>query len=157
MDIALFRKAFWDKFGATRNVPEYVFWDPIDRLKEDACPEVDGMISIKKQRLLNLAFSFLQPDECYLEVGTYKGKSLISAMQNNPWRPVVACDNFVQFQALGNSREELRTNLARYGFEDHVIFYDCDFREVYTAERLPHPVGLYFYDGAHDYQAQYDA
>lgn len=157
MDIAVFRKAFWQAFGATRNDPEYRFGDPLEGIREDLCPDVDGMMSIKKQRLLNLAFANLPSGEAYLEVGTFKGKSLISAMHGNPIRPVIACDNFNEFRDLGNDLGETRKNLARYGLEERVTFWDCDFRSVYTPDRIPHPIGLYFYDGAHDYEAQYDA
>ncbi len=156
MDIAAFRKAFWDTFGTSRNVPEFQYWDPIEGTKADSCPDVDGMMSIKKQRLLNMAFAHLNEDECYLEVGTFKGKSLISAMLDNPPRPVIACDNFGEFQDRGNALEETQSNLARHNLAGRVEFYDCDFRAVYTPERLPYPIGLYFYDGAHDYAAQYD-
>ncbi len=113
------------------------------------------MLSIKKQQLLNLAFGLLAEGEAYLEVGTYQGKSLVSAMIDNPHRPVFACDSFSQFE--GNTFEITQANLAKYGLLDRVRFYDCDFGEIFSPERLPLPVGLYFYDGAHDYDSQYKA
>ena len=154
MDTAAFRRAFWEKFqGKERNEPNYAYWDPIVVSEVDLCPGVEGMMSIKKQQLLNLAFSFLEEGEAYLEVGTYQGKSLLSAMLNNPVRPVYACDNFSEFDT--NSLEITEANLAHYNLRDQVAFHDCDFTEIFTEESLPDPIGLYFYDGAHDDESQY--
>ncbi|GMU91446.1 MAG: hypothetical protein AMXMBFR4_05040 [Candidatus Hydrogenedentota bacterium] len=155
MNVAAFRAAFEHRLGSLMNVPTYEFWDPIVCSKMDLCPDIQGMLSIKKQKLLNLAFNMLGENEAYLEIGTYHGKSLISAMIGNPARPVFACDNFSQFE--DNSLETAISNLERYGLRDRVIFYNADFRTVYTREKLPVPVGLYFYDGAHDFDSQYEA
>jgi predicted O-methyltransferase YrrM len=128
---------------------------------EDPCPDVVGMASAKKLALLSTAVSFLpvSGEECYLEVGTYQGKSLISALINNPGRCAVACDNFSLFEddAAPKNRVALERNLARYGLSDRVRFFDRDFRDLLSAwddERLP-SVGVYFYDGAHDEESQY--
>ena len=154
MNIEAFRKAFWDHFkGKERNDPDYSHWDPIVSSQIDLCPQVEGMISIKKQQLLNLAFRFLDEGEAYFEVGTYQGKSLLSAILNNPRRPVYACDNFSQFDV--NSFRITRANLDRYGLFDRVVFFDADFLTVYDTAHLPVPLGLYFYDGAHDDASQY--
>ena len=156
MDIAAFRKEFWDVFkGAQRNEPDYSYWDPLIARQVDPCFDVEGMASIKKQQLLNLAFRHVGPGECYFEVGTYKGKSLISAMLHNPPIPVYACDDFSLFD--GNAFEVTMSNLRRYGLEDKVTFYSCDFTQVYTREKLPVPIGAYFYDGAHEEEPQYQA
>ena len=135
--------------------PTYEFWDPIVARAMDSCPDVEGMLSIKKQRLLSLAFGLLDEDEAYFEIGTYRGKSLLSAMLGNPPRPVFACDNFSQFD--DNSFDIVQQNLAKYDLKDRVVFYNCDFLESFDPSRLPVPIGLYFYDGAHDFTSQYEA
>ncbi len=135
-------------------IPDELLFSPFVAQKEDLCPDVQGMLSLRKQRLLNLAYRLLPPGEAYLEVGTYHGKSLLSAMLNNPLRPTHAVDNFSEFE--GNSLEVLQKNLAHYGLADKVTFHDADFRTIYTPENLPQPVGLYFFDGPHDEQSQYD-
>lgn len=156
MNCKFFQDAFSDRFrGRLLNLPTYEYWDPIVSHKLDSCPDVDGKLSLKKQQLLNLAFRFLDPGEAYFEVGTYQGKSLISAMIDNPPRPVFACDNFSQFD--DNSFETLHNNLAKHGLSGNVTFFNCDFLEAYAPSKLTLPIGLYFYDGAHDYQSQYDA
>ncbi|MCU0606087.1 MAG: class I SAM-dependent methyltransferase [Candidatus Edwardsbacteria bacterium] len=157
MNIGAFQKAFHREFPAKRrHVPtpwhRHWFW----RRFFDPCPDVPGMISVKKQRLLNLAFSFLAAGECYLEVGTYQGKSLISAVKGNPPRPVHAVDNFTEFTAA-NTQQLLMANLARYGMGDKVKFHNADFRTAVNRALVAEPVGLYFYDGAHDEESQYAA
>jgi predicted O-methyltransferase YrrM len=154
MDVKNFRKAFWTHFnGAQRNNPNQELWDPAVSQSLDLCPDVEGKLSLKKQQLLNLAYRLLPDDEAYLEVGTYHGKSLLSALIGNPLRPTIACDNFSEFDV--NSLTITLENLRKYDLDDAVTFYDCDFREIFTPERLPEPIGLYFYDGAHDEESQY--
>ena len=156
MNIDAFKAAFADRFSAQIiNSPTYELWDPIIIRQLDPCFDVEGMLSLKKQQLLNLAFKLLDEGEAYFEVGTYRGKSLISAMLENPARPVYACDNFSEFE--DNTLEILQANLTKYDFAKHVEFYNCDFLEAYTREHLPIPIGLYFYDGAHDFDSQYEA
>jgi len=129
--------------------------------RPDPCPDIVGMASAKKLHLLNRAVSFLPSSapECYLEVGTYQGKSLVAAMLGNPGRHGVACDNFSLFDdpTKPQNKATLQRHLARYGLSEQVRFFDCDFRELLASwlERGLPPVGVYFYDGAHDELSQY--
>src|SRR5688572_469912 len=110
MDTTAFRRAFWTRFdGSRRNQPDDSLLDARTQMSRDLCPDVHGMLSLKKQQLLNLAFSMLPEGEAYLEVGTYMGKSLLSAMIGNPQRSVYAVDNFSQFEE--NSFPVLKGNL----------------------------------------------
>ena len=122
----------------------------------DPFPSVSGMASIKKLRLLRLAYSLLEPREGYLEIGTYRGKSLISAVVPNDRRPTYACDNFSEFIESSSEKILLR-NLERYGVKDQVVFFNDDFRKILDRRFIKHSIGLYFYDGAHDFQSQYEA
>ena len=66
----------------------------------DPCPDVRGMASAKKLKLLRFSsklFTKRGNAECYLEVGTYQGKSTIAALLNNPEVVAVACDDFSLF------------------------------------------------------------
>lgn len=154
MDVKAFREAFWKRCGgAARNVPCEAHWYPEVREAIDLCPDVEGMLSIKKQQLVNLGYSLLDDGEAYLEVGTFQGKSLVSAMLGNSPRPTFACDNFSEFDT--NSFAITQQNLAKYGLRDRVVFYDCDFTRIYNPDHLPVPIGFYFYDGAHDEESQY--
>lgn len=118
------------------------------------------MASPKKLQLLNLAVAQLPEDgrECYLEVGTYQGKSLIAALMNNRNRFAVACDDFSEFDD-GSTSTTLESNLRRYRMLNRVRFYNESFQSLFqrwNAEQLP-PIGVYFYDGAHDELSQYEA
>jgi predicted O-methyltransferase YrrM len=129
----------------------------------DPCPDVFGMASPKKLRLLNQLVACLPADgtDCYLEVGTYQGKSLVGALQGNPGRVAVACDNFSLFDDPVTPRNQklLKENLARHGLIQQARLFDCDFRALlgrWREERLP-PIGAYFFDGPHDEESQYQA
>ena len=119
----------------------------------DPCPDVSGLCAPKNQKLLQIAYSCLPENECYLEIGTASGKSLISAMLGNPPRQVVACDNFSHFEEF-NSLVQLRENLVKYGLDQKVIFYDADFMDVLNKGKVSQPVGLYFYDAEHSFAGQ---
>lgn len=150
MNTEAFRGEFWKAFGGPRrNRPGAL---PLDN-GPDLCPDVQGMLSLRKQRLLNLAFSMLPENEAYFEVGTFQGKSLISAQLGNAPRTVYAADNFAEF--AGNDYETLWGNLGRYRLQAQVSFHNGDFRDACTPDFLRVPVGLYFYDGAHDLESQY--
>ena len=156
MDVSKFRKAFWIAFnGVERNQPNDDLLNPDEHLARDLCPDVPGMLSLRKQQLLNMAFALIPEGEAYLEVGTYMGKSLISAMAGNYPRPVYAVDNFSEFEE--NSYEVLRSYLESYGVFDDICFCNGDFREVLGAGIVTTPIGLYFYDGSHDCESQYVA
>lgn len=155
MDTEAFNTAFLAQCDRQyREHPNYEHWDPIERQNIDPFPTLQGMLSIKKQQLLNLAFKHLPEGEAYFEIGVYHGKSILSAMYMNPPRTAYACDNFSQFDdnALDILQENLRTN----GKLEQVTFFDCDFVESLTQEKLREPIGLYFYDGAHDEESQFN-
>jgi len=134
---------------------------PFNRLARkilDPCPDVSGMASYKKLLLIELVASLLAEDECYLEVGTFQGKSLVAALSRNPRVRAVACDNFSEFNDSGVNRMTLEQNLRRHALSERVHFFDMDFRALIASWRergLP-KIGGYFYDGAHDKKSQYD-
>jgi predicted O-methyltransferase YrrM len=134
--------------------PTTILEDHFVRSYFDPCFDVNGMTCVKKQLLLRLACSFLGPGEAYVEVGTFQGKSLISAIHERQGFPVYACDNFSEFKEY-NSLEILMANLERYGLRERVKVFDADFRNIMTRTDIPDPVGVYFFDGAHDYDSQY--
>ena len=71
---------------------------------------VPGLARANNLALLNVAARCLEPGECYVEVGTYHGSSLIAAMFESD-ADFVALDNW----SLGDgSREQLDRNLARF-------------------------------------------
>ncbi|MDX6454708.1 MAG: hypothetical protein QOD48_815 [Gaiellaceae bacterium] len=114
---------------------------------------VPGLARANNLALLNAAASCLQPDESYVEVGTYHGTSLIAAMLDND-AEFVAIDNW----SLGDgSREQLDRNLARFGFAGRAEMIEGDAFETLRSDRLAgRKVGVYYYDNGHEYEQQLD-
>lgn len=157
MNLAAFRKRFEIKYPRHK-IDQVSQWYEIGMVRNwfDPCPNIKGMSSIKKLRLLHIAYGCLNQDECHVEIGTYTGKSLISAMLNNPIRKTYACDNFSQFSDT-SSESILFANLEKYGIKNDVNFFNSDFRKILNERFINLPIGLYLYDGAHDFDSQYQA
>jgi len=133
-------------FGGDLSVPH-----PLDRRFRALLGDVRGMATESKLALLNLAAAHLEPGEAYLEVGTFKGLSLIGAMLGNRHARFYAIENFLEFNLDAQaSRAELLGNLARWVEPDRVELLEGDcFRLLRRRRLLGAPVGVYFYDGAH--------
>jgi predicted O-methyltransferase YrrM len=114
---------------------------------------VPGLARANNLALLNAAASCLQPDEAYVEVGTYHGTSLIAAMLDND-AEFVAIDNW----SLGDgSREQLDRNLTRFSFAGRAEIIEGDAFETLRSGRLAgRKVGVYYYDNGHEYEQQLD-
>lgn len=162
MDYERFRRELEQTFpSASRDVPAVHLEDAFTRRQFDPCPDVDGMNSVKKQELLRLAVSCLEPREAYYEVGAYKGKSLISALAHGDRDYYAyACENFSEFRSEDHTPELLRRRLERHlgpFAEKYIRVFETDFRLVTNPSDIRHPIGVFFYDGAHDFDSQYSA
>src|SRR5208282_5919752 len=116
--------------------------------------EIPGMATENKLRLLNCAVAAIDADEVYVEVGCYKGASLVGAAASNPHARIFACDNFSQFDGAADA---LRRTLDARTASGQVTFCDMDFRDfLATAPWRPARIGAYFYDGGHSFHDQYD-
>ena len=115
--------------------------------------EVPGLARENNLALLNLAASMLEPDECYVEIGSYRGTSLIASMIGNDEREFVAIDNF----SLGDgSREQLEENIRRFGLESPTIVEGDAFQLVPSGALAGKRVAVYYYDNGHGYEQQLD-
>jgi predicted O-methyltransferase YrrM len=113
--------------------------------------EVAGMTTARQVAVLNLAARLLPPDECYLEVGTFKGRSICGATRGVEGGCFVAIENFVEFGMSGReARAELEANLSRHcaGKDVRVVEGDA-FAVLRSGHAVDRPVGVYFYDGEH--------
>ena len=145
MDLEAFQAALAGLFGGDLRADH-----PTDRRFRAVLDDVPGMATENKLALLNLAAAHLEPGEAYLEVGSFKGLSLIGAMLGNDGRRFYAIENFLEFNPDGRARAELEANLARWAGPGgaRVLEGDC-FDLLRTGAGLEEPVGVYFYDGAH--------
>lgn len=117
---------------------------------------IPGFTSSKVKTLLHRLISKLPPDECYLEIGCLCGSTLVSALLDHKDVSAYACDNFSEFEARFDARKNLPANLAAYANRLPKIDFrnmDC-FALAKEPAPFAKPVGVYFYDGSHDEQAQ---
>jgi predicted O-methyltransferase YrrM len=128
---------------------------PADPRFGEVAAAVPGFSTPAELAVLNLATRRLPAGEAYLEVGTFKGRSLAGALLDAPDRPYVAVENFQEFGMLAaESRAELRSVLDTASRPVTLHDGDC-FAVLARREALPAPVGVYFYDGAHTGLAHY--
>jgi predicted O-methyltransferase YrrM len=123
---------------------------PRDRRFRSLLDDVGGMATENKLALLNLAASFLDPDDVYLEIGTYLGTSVIAAAMDNDGR-FIAVDNYSQF---GGPEDRCRENIRRYAAEK-VTLVNRDAWEFLAS--FHERVGVYFYDAGHTFREQWCA
>ncbi|HTW89179.1 MAG TPA: class I SAM-dependent methyltransferase [Candidatus Binataceae bacterium] len=155
MDFAAFLadcRAQWPEFDDPRRLARSI--KPADRRLADYPKQIRGMATENKLMLLNLAVAHLGPHEVYVEVGCYRGLSLVCAAAGNARASIYACDNFSQFKG---SSDQLRQTLAAHTPPGQVRFFDLEFREfLLHAPWRPAQIGVYFYDGGHSFADQYE-
>ncbi|MBD2048885.1 tetratricopeptide repeat protein [Coleofasciculus sp. FACHB-64] len=124
---------------------------------QQALDQVQGMTTANVMQLLNFAVACMEPDEIYCEIGCYQGSTLIGALLDHPERMAYAIDNFAEFDPAGENLGKLIDNLSKFDIQDRVYFYNQDFEEFLLELREINPddkIGVYLYDGAHDYRSQ---
>jgi len=87
----------------------------------------------------------------YLEIGTWKGSSLCSAMFNNKIT-CLAIDNFSEF---GGPREDFFKNLDKYKGINNVNFIEKNCWDVDV--NVIGKFNIYMYDGNHNHDSHYKA
>jgi predicted O-methyltransferase YrrM len=123
---------------------------PRDRRFRQVLDNLGGMTTENKLALLNLAASFLEPGEVYLEIGTYLGTSVIAAALGNGGE-FIAVDDFSQF---GGPEKECRRNLSCYSPEQTTLVVGDAWGFLDSLDR---PVGVYFYDAGHTFNDHWRA
>jgi Methyltransferase domain len=115
--------------------------------------EIPGLTKPNNLALLNLAAKQLPHRESYVEVGSFRGTSLVAAMLGNEKKQFVAIDDFSMRDA---SRAQLERNVARFGLTGAEIL-EGDAFEILRSDALDdRSVGVYYYDAAHTYEQQLD-
>ena len=118
--------------------------------------DIPGLSSPKMCNLLNGLVARMDPGERYLEVGCWRGRTLLSAALNNTDRICIGCDKFRAFgreTGLGfMARRALYANVERYAGRRAAIWFH-DMRSAAFFARGPlGPVGVFFYDGGNSYR-----
>jgi predicted O-linked N-acetylglucosamine transferase (SPINDLY family) len=119
--------------------------------------QVKGTTTANIMQLLNFAVECMEPNEIYCEVGCFQGSTLIGSLLKHQDTMAYAVDNFSEFDPSGENIEKLAENLAKFGLDEQVSFCDQDFEEFFFSLRdfdTEDKIGVYLYDGAHDYRSQ---
>jgi protein O-GlcNAc transferase len=125
-----------------------------DRFNE-VLGRVRGMTAPSVLQMLHAAVGRLEPGECYCEVGCFQGATLVGALLGQPGRVAHAADNFSEFDPGGVNHAALTANLAAFDLDKQVRFHNLDGEDFLVGMRTAGvKVGVYFYDGAHDYRSQ---
>ena len=103
--------------------------------------DMEGMSGIKTRHFYNNLLN--RADARYLEIGTWKGSSVCSAMCGNQAK-VVCIDNWSQF---GGPKSEFLTNFKKYKGDNYAMFIEKDCYQV-DVDGLP-SFNIYMYDGEH--------
>lgn len=108
--------------------------------------EIEGMSSPKGRRLLNNLCAW--PNTNYLEIGTWKGSTLISALFGNKKNlsSVTAIDNWSR---CGGPEAEFHKNCANFLTDYNYRFHCEDSFQIDLKATFDHPINIYFYDGNH--------
>jgi hypothetical protein len=115
----------------------------------DEIIQMEGMSGTKTRHFYNNLLNF--PDARYLEIGTWKGSSVCSAMCNNK-ATVVCIDNWSEF---GGPKSEFLTNFNKFKGQNDARFIEDDCFKV-DVSSLP-KFNIYMYDGNHTARSHYRA
>ena len=129
---------------------EFLFLQPIiDKIGHE---KFGGMTSSNILKVLNLAAQSLDPEKVYMELGTYKGLTLMGAMLGNEGKQFIAIDDFSQYDG---SEMELRENFSAFfpqslppGFH----FYNLSI-ENFLQDYSGKDIGVVFLDALHTHEA----
>lgn len=119
--------------------------------------QIQGMNTANLMQLLNFAMDCMEPGEVYCEVGCFQGATLIGALLNHPEQMAYAVNNFSEFDPSGKTSQKLTDNLAKFALEEQFIFCDQDFEDFFLNLQdisIEDKIGVYLYNGAHDYMSQ---
>jgi hypothetical protein len=119
-----------------------------------ALARVQGLSTYPIAGIVNEAVRRLPDGQCYVNVGTWRGFTLFAGMVGNPTKRCVGIDNFSEFNVADADRQSFYRDFERFRGPAHE-FHEIDYRD-YFANVHREPIGLYLYDGAHDYDSQRD-
>lgn len=110
---------------------------------------MEGMTGIKTRHFYNNLLNL--EDARYLEIGTWKGSSVCSAMCGNKAK-VICIDNWSEF---GGPKNEFLLNFNKYKGENNADFIEQDCYKVDISKLSK--FNIYMYDGNHTKDSHYNA
>jgi predicted O-methyltransferase YrrM len=103
--------------------------------------------------VINAVVSSMESSGLYVEVGTFQGGSLISALLGNKSR-AIGVDSFSEFQQTNNYEQTLG-NLEKFGVADRVTLKNMSYQEFFAGAPSDLIINVYYYDGEHNAEGQY--
>jgi precorrin-6B methylase 2 len=123
---------------------------PRDPLFEEILEEVGGLAKPNNLALIATATTLLPEGESYVEVGSFKGASLVAASYGKQG-DFVGIDDF----SMGEGgRALLERNLAAFGSTHATILEGDAFDTLRGGALAGRRVGIYYYDAGHSYEQQ---
>ncbi len=142
-----------------RNLIDGIIASVMNAPLQPLAPDVEGMTSQRVRHLLHRFVSCLAPHQTYLEIGCYRGATLISALLDQQVR-AFACDKWSASNSADDNRRAFWANIKKYSSRlPKPIIRDMDCWEL-AKEKDPfngNKISIYFYDGDHTAHAHYDA
>ena len=115
--------------------------------------KIDSMSTFAIGYVINKICQKLNENENYVNIGVWKGFSLIAGMLNTNCN-VYGIDNFSQFSG---PKEEFTKKFNSLKNEKKHFFYECDYKNFFNEfEKLKKSISFYYYDGEHSYKNQYE-
>mgnify|MGYP001166270266 FL=1 len=112
---------------------------------------IESMSTYAIGYVINRICKNLSSNQLFLNIGVWKGFSLVSAMINTKCE-VIGIDNFSQFDG---PRTIFIENFNKYKKDNH-YFYEQDYLIFFkNFEKNSKFIDFYFYDGEHSYENQY--
>jgi len=102
--------------------------------------------------VINAIVSSMEAGELYVEVGTYQGGSLISALLGNEAN-AIGIDSFAEFQTTNNFEQTLN-NLVKFGVVNRASLKNMSYQEFFADVPTDFRIAVYYYDGEHNYEGQ---
>ena len=108
---------------------------------------------------INKAVSLMPDEEMYLNIGVWNGFTYFSGLINNRKKWCTGVDNFSEeyFSELEPPRDQFFNRFQVLRGSRH-SFFETNYREYFASrEKDERKIGVFYYDGAHDYTSQYQA
>lgn len=121
---------------------DYMFQPVVDSLHCMSTPRVYAILNAVVSSTTGI----------YVEVGTYQGGSLISALLGND-RQALGVDSFGEFTATNNLQTTVG-NLEKFQVADRVQMHNMGFKEFFSKVPASFQIDAYYYDGEHNYDGQ---
>lgn len=121
----------------------------ISKITDDII-KMEGMTGTKTRHFYNNLLNI--EDARYLEIGSWKGSSVCSAMCGNK-ATVVCIDNWSQF---GGPKEEFIKNFEKFKGDNNATFIEKDCFKL-DVSSLQQKFNIYMFDGEHTTECHYNA